>query len=284
MTASKKIEFGDFQTPLELARDIVAFLVSSGETPDAVVEPTCGRGSFLVAALGAFPRAKVFYGFDINPRYVRKVKDTVCDRCGREAHIECRDFFHVDWSGFFGKLTGTILTVGNPPWVTNSALGALGSSNLPEKTNFQGHSGFAAKTGKANFDISEWMLIRLAEALHLRAGCVAMLCKTSTARKALRHVWLTKLGIGRCSLHLIDAARHFGASVEACLFIMHTGVAESATTAAVYPDLSFDRRISTLGLAGRELVADIDEYTRLRDIDGIRYYTWRWESNMTPPQ
>jgi hypothetical protein len=29
------------------------------------------------------------------------------------------------------------------------------SSNLPEKSNFQGQSGLAAKTGKANFDISD---------------------------------------------------------------------------------------------------------------------------------
>jgi len=30
-------------------------------------------------------------------------------------------------------------------WYTNSALGALRSNNLPPKTNFQGHNGFAAK-------------------------------------------------------------------------------------------------------------------------------------------
>ncbi|MBI5116143.1 SAM-dependent methyltransferase [Candidatus Poribacteria bacterium] len=189
--------------------------------------------------------------------------------------IECKDFFHVDWHGFLKDLGSRLLIIGNPPWVTNSALGALGGNNLPEKSNFQRHNGFAAKTGKANFDISEWMLIRLTEALSRRPACLAMLCKTSTARKVLRHAWVNKLNTGRCSLHLIDAQKHFGVSVDACLLIIHTGVNEPTPAAPVYPGLSFNGKISTIGLAGKELVADIDEYLRLRDIEGTAYYTWR---------
>ncbi len=275
MIATNKIEFGDFQTPLELAREIATFLRDSGEAPDTIIEPTCGRGSFVEAAIAAFPRAKAILGFDINPIYVQEVADTVRRHGGPKLHFECRNFFQIDWVEFFATVTGTVLVIGNPPWVTNSVLGAMGSDNLPEKTNFQGRNGFASKTGKANFDISEWMLIRLAEALHRRAGCVAMLCKTSTARKTLRHAWLNRLNIGRCSLHTIDAQTHFGAAVDACLLIMHTGMLESAATACVYRNLSFNNKVSTLGLAGKELVADIDEYMRLRDIDGIPYYTWR---------
>lgn len=275
MIAKRKAEFGDFQTPSDLAREIAEFLRDSGQAPDVIVEPTCGRGSFVAAALTAFPRAKAIYGFDINPAYVREAAETARTHHGPKPHLECRNFFQMDWVEFFSEIEGDVLVVGNPPWVTNSALGALGSSNLPAKTNFQGRNGFASKTGKANFDISEWMLIRLTEVLHRRAGCVAMLCKTAIARKTLRHAWLNRLGIGRCSLHLIDAQTHFGASVDACLFIVHTGLLESAPTACVYNDLSFNHKVSTLGLAGKELVANIDEYQRLREIDGIPYYTWR---------
>ena len=275
MIATKKTEFGDFQTPSDLARGIATFLRDSGEIPDAIVEPTCGRGSFVEAAMTAFPRTKTIHGFDINPQYVREASGVARPHSGPKLHLECRNFFEIDWVKFFSTVAGTVLVIGNPPWVTNSALGSLGSDNLPEKTNFQGHNGFAAKTGKANFDISEWMLIRLLEALHRRAGCVAMLCKTGTARKTLRHAWLNRLNVGRCSLHLIDAQKHFAASVDACLLIVHTGMLESIATACVYPDLSFSGRLATIGLAGKELVADIDEYLRLRDIDGIAYYTWR---------
>lgn len=275
MIGTKKIEYGDFQTPLDLASSIVAFLASSGESPDTILEPTCGRGSFIVASVSAFPRTRAFYGFDINSRYIKEVADNIRINKKKTVCLECKDFFKIDWLEFVGALIGRILIIGNPPWVTNSALGVFGGDNLPEKSNFQGHKGFAAKTGKANFDISEWMLIRLTEALHRRPGCVAMLCKTSTARKTLRYAWLQGLNVGRCSLHIIDAAKHFGAAVDACLLIMHTGISEAETTASVYPGLSFDGRISTLGIAGRELIADIDDYYRLRDIEGISYYTWR---------
>ena len=275
MSAIKKIEFGDFQTPLPLARQIAVFLHDSGEAPGTIIEPTCGRGSFVVAAMETFRHAKKISGFDINPDYVREAIASAQQQGGRQPKLECQNFFQADWLKFIATLPGDIMILGNPPWVTNSAVSALGGSNLPAKTNFQGHNGFAAKTGKANFDISEWMLLHLVERLHRREGCVAMLCKTAIARKTLRHAWLNGWQIGRCSLHLIDAQKSFGAAVDACLLILHTGLADAATTADVYPGLSFDGKLSTLGLVGKELVADIVEYERLRDLDGLSYYTWR---------
>lgn len=275
MSNRNRIEFGDFQTPPELAQAVTTFLKDGGLVPEVVVEPTCGLGSFLIAAIDTFPDAQHFYGFDINPQYAKELAKELREIRGKRCLVECRDFFQVDWGEFVENLDGNLLVIGNPPWVTNSALGVLGSNNLPEKSNFQGHVGFAAKTGKANFDISEWMLITLTEALGRRPGCLAMLCKTATARKVLRHAWLNRLNVGRCSLHLIDAQKYFGASVDACLLVIHTDVEEVTATANVYADLSFSSRISTFGLVGRELVADVEAYTRLRDIDGIAYYPWR---------
>src|SRR5205823_12751744 len=42
--------------------------------------------------------------------------------------------------------TGPLLVVGNPPWVTNSELGLLGSNNLPHKKNLKGLRGIEART------------------------------------------------------------------------------------------------------------------------------------------
>lgn len=243
--------------------------------PDVIIEPTCGRGSFITAAIENFPRAKVVYGFDINPDYIHEVQDKIHSRIDTIVHLECFNFFDMAWNRFFQTLEGNILVTGNPPWVTNSVLGALSSDNLPQKTNFQGFKGFAAKTGKANFDISEWMLIRIIEALNQRAGCVAMLCKTSTARKTLRYAWINKLNISDCSLHLIDASKYFGASVDACLLFLHTGTIKSTTCATIYPRLSFNEKISTFGLIDNEMVSDLDEYLLFRDINGPSCYTWR---------
>lgn len=275
MKPSKKIELGDFQTPLNLAQEVVELLRTAGVIADMVVEPTCGKGSFIRATLSAFPNTKVVYGFDINPAYIREAELALERDETLITHLEHQNFFDLNWKEFFADKNCRILVIGNPPWVTNSALGVLGSNNLPEKTNFQGYNGFSAKTGKANFDISEWMLLKLLEALHHRKGCVAMLCKTATARKVLRHAWCNYLSVGNVSLHLIDAQTHFQASVDACLLIVHTGTKEAPTTASVYPELSFDGLISTFGLVGKELVANIEEYRHLCDIDGLPCYTWR---------
>jgi len=275
MTSSKQVEYGDFQTPQELCAAVAAFLKGMGVAPDVVVEPTCGRGSFVTAAGNAFPNACDIYGFDINPAHIAHLKRSLPKRDGQRYHVECGNFFQTDWAKFFGGLEGSVLVIGNPPWVTNAALGALKSDNLPKKSNFQRLNGFAAKTGKANFDISEWMLIKLLEALNQRPACLAMLCKTATARKTLRQAWRNRRNIGRSSLHLIDAQKYFDVSVDAGLLVIHTGLAEPTRAASVYPDLSFESRIATFGLVGKELVADVDEYLRLQDIDGISYYTWR---------
>ena len=122
----------------------------------------------------------VFYGFEINPEYVAHASSQLSKL---DITVQCEDFFTKDWRAFFKSAQKPILVIGNPPWVTNAALGAIGSSNLPKKSNFQGHTGFSAKTGKANFDISEWMLIKLVEALNGLPATIAMLCKTATARK-----------------------------------------------------------------------------------------------------
>lgn len=275
MSKKTKIEFGDFQTPRDLADAVTTFLYNVGISPSVVVEPTCGHGSFVHAAHDVFSKARQIFAFDINAAYISALRKRVGNANGVHWHVTRQDFFTYNWKEFFAMFRGEILVIGNPPWVTSAALGALGSDNLPEKSNFQNHVGFAAKTGKANFDISEWMLIKLLEALDGRRGSLAMLCKTATARKVLRHGWLNRFNIGRASLHLIDAAKYFGVSVDACLLVVHTGVPDLLAVAGVYADLSFDHKLTTFGLVGRDLVADIDEYERLRDLDGLTYYTWR---------
>jgi hypothetical protein len=275
MIPKNKIEYGDFQTPGGLADSIVAFLRDTGISPSVIIEPTCGLGSFVLAAIDGFHAVRQVFAYDIREDYVSALRKTLRNANGVRCRVIQQDFFTFNWREFFAAFRGEILVLGNPPWVTNAALGSLGSDNLPKKTNFQNHAGFAAKTGKANFDISEWMLIKLLESLGGQRGCVAMLCKTATARKVLRHGWVNRFKIGRATIHLIDASTHFGVSVDACLLIVHTGIQDLSPTAAVYSDLTFDHKVTTFGLIGKNLVADVDEYNHLRDLDGLAYYTWR---------
>lgn len=274
MSKQARAIFGDFQTPIELAREVVDLVLVGDASFTAVVEPTCGVGSFLLAIGQRLGTAASCFGFELNPRHVAACQDAIRN-AGVAAQIQHQDFYEMDWRSFFAQLPARVLVIGNLPWVTNAALGALGGDNLPAKSNFQGHNGFAAKTGKANFDISEWMLIRLLESLRGRPATLAMLCKTATARKVLRHAWHNDFGVDCSSLHLIDAARHFGVSVDACLLLTHTGVPNGDQRATIYQDLSFAQPLQTMGMASGELVSDVTAYLDLQDLDGVEYRRWR---------
>jgi hypothetical protein len=264
-------EFGDFQTPLSLAKEVVALIDALFGAPERVVEPTAGVGTFLDAAQRKWGVHSLYQGFEINPVYVEASRGLLSNR---GIHLEQQDFFKADWKCILNSETvRKVLILGNPPWVTNATLGTVSSVNLPKKTNFQGLRGFDAKTGKANFDIAEWMLIRLMEALS-PLGAIAMLCKTMTARKVLKHLWKTQGGFVGSSLFLIDAKRHFDVSVDACLFFA-TGMRTIDRTANVYSELSTSNAKSEFGLIDGHLVSDVSSYKKYRDLDGDSPYTWR---------
>ena len=274
MKANAKVEFGDFQTPLSLAKEVCGLLQRQKFDPKFVLEPTCGGGAFLVAAAETFPRT-VLRGWDISRDYVEKAAVEL-HRAGvsSRASVQCQDFFAHDWEAELLRMPGELLILGNLPWVTNSAVAAMNGSNVPVKENFLGLRGLAARTGKSNFDISEWMLIRLVRALRGRKATIAMLCKTATARKLLRYAWQNDGRICEASLYLIDAAAHFGASVDACLLLACTGSA-GPVEADVYGSLQASKPAGRIGLAGQDLVADIRIYRELQHLEGLCPFQWR---------
>ena len=269
---SEQKEFGDFQTPEKLAERVVSLVADLYGTPDVVVEPTAGLGAFLAASAKTWGKKTDYIGYEINKKYA----DRACERMSQfNARIHHRDFFTEDWTENltrFGK--PKVLVIGNPPWVTNSGLGQLGSENLPKKTNFLGLRGMDARTGKSNFDISEWMLIQLTEALP-ENGAIAMLCKTMTARKVLRHFWKTDGGREGSKLFRIDAKLEFDVAVDACLFFV-TGKRTEDRTARVYRDLDTVSETTRFGFLDGDLVSDIDSYQSLKNLDGgSSMYVWR---------
>lgn len=273
MSSKRRIEFGDFQTPLELAEKVVGLVKKIYPDPAFIVEPTCGLGSFIKASMNEWGSSCHYYGFDINENYIKKIESNGFKN--GKVTLAVNDFFSFDWPELFKKLDGNILIIGNPPWVTSSALGLLNSHNLPKKTNFQRLGGFAAKTGKANFDIAEWMLIKLIESLRGSEACLAMLCKMATARKVLKYFWKINGQINDNSIHIIDAKRYFNVSVDACLFVTFINPIKKAKNAYIYENLSFNKKKSPIGIYANELIANIDDFNKYRNIDGIDYYKWR---------
>ena len=66
--------------------------------------------------------------------------------------------------------------------------------------------------------MAEAVWLKLIGELADRAPTIALLCKTSVARRILERANRTRLPIASASIHRLDAARWFGAAVDACLF------------------------------------------------------------------
>ncbi|MCC9606091.1 hypothetical protein LOC68_19625 [Blastopirellula sp. JC732] len=265
-------QFGDFQTPAALADEVCRLLAAQSFCPATIVEPTCGQGAFVHAALAHFPDAQVI-GVEINPAYVEELSKSLQGET--RATIELGDFFGVDWQAKLLQFPQPILIVGNPPWVTNAQQSLFQSDNLPEKSNFQKQSGIDAITGKSNFDISEWMIRRLISLLADNDAQIAMLCKTMVARKALHAAWKESLPIAQAEIRKIDAAEHFGVAVDACLFTCTLGGTNATTVCPTFPTLDANAAESELGLVDQSLVRDLHNFQRWKHLAGESPYQWR---------
>jgi methylase of polypeptide subunit release factors len=272
------VEFGDFQTPKALAREVVNLLHLRGIAATTLVEPTCGRGAFVTAAAEVLPSIRTIIALDINRDHLDLLRADIAN-AGQAKKLDIsllhQNFFTTDWRALLAGAKDPILILGNPPWVTNAAIGMIDGDNVPKKTNFQGHRGIDAVTGKSNFDISEWMLLQYLEWLKDRRGWIAVLCKTAVARKVLAAVWRQHLAFRSASIHRIDAKRHFGVSVDACLFTI-----EAAPSVGTECDVfdSFELQKPSAVWATREgmLVSSAPDYDSLRSFRGVdASYIWR---------
>ena len=269
-------EYGDFQTPLPLAKAVCALLSRRNVNPASIVEPTCGEGSFLVAALDQFPGVTRAVGVDINARYIKTVRSRLQYRGGTpKLQAVEGNFFDFDWTGMLAELPDPLLVIGNPPWVTNTELGTLGSSNTPEKDNFKNFGGFEALTGKSNFDISEWMLLQILQWLKGRTATMAVLCKTVVARKVLMHAWKHDIPLSGCEMYLIDAKASFNASVDACLFVCMFCPSLHNHEAVICQSIADQKPLRMIGYRDGHLIADLAFYERWKHLKGGETYRWR---------
>lgn len=270
-----KTELGDYQTPAALAREICALLLEMRIEPACILEPTCGQGSLLLAALEAFPGATRALALDIDPDHIDFLRASLATlHIPPPTRVVCEDFFRADWRTLLSALPDPLLVIGNPPWVTNAELGSLGSTNLPSKSNFQARPGLDALTGKSNFDISEWMIVHLLEELGTRDATIAMLCKTAVARRVMAHTWKNSPRLTSARIHTIDALRHFDAAVDACLLVCRTGPAPHTFDCDVHPSLG-EASALTFGYRDGSLVGDLCTYTRWKHLAGKSFLRWR---------
>ena len=204
-----KKEFGDYQTPDSFADTVCTLLRDElNLDPEVVIEPTSGLGSFLNAALNSFKNVKKAIGLEINLDYCNECKKRIVDD---RLQVINDNFFSYQIEQHIGD--EDTLFIGNPPWETNSEL----NFNLPEKENFKKLSGTDAITGASNFDICEYIILKLIEKSINKKVTIAMLCKTSVARNVLLELDRKDICVDTIKMYNFNSAKVFGISAPACL-------------------------------------------------------------------
>lgn len=277
-----RAEYGDFQTNADLANKVTKHLISKNISPEIVVEPTCGKGNFIIASLKNFENIKNVFGIEIYKPYVWETKFNIIgfflnnpDINKPEISINHCNVFDFDFKQIAKQYSSSdILVIGNPPWVTNSKLGSLNSFNLPKKTNFKNHSGLDAMTGKGNFDIAECITLTMLDTFQKMKGNLLLLVKNSVIKNIVSDQNKNKNTIGSIEKHCIDSKKEFNVSVEASLFYC------KLNSVPEFDCLEFDfydnnKSYTKFGWLEDKFVSNIDKYLHTKAIDGECPLIWR---------
>jgi 16S rRNA A1518/A1519 N6-dimethyltransferase RsmA/KsgA/DIM1 with predicted DNA glycosylase/AP lyase activity len=269
-------DLGDFQTPPELVKAIMKRLQPLNRQWTRVLEPTCGQGNFIVGLLEQESYVTEIQGIELQYSYVRKAIDSLPFNTWSRVTITQQNIFEIDLArNLQWESSGPLLILGNPPWITNTELGMLGSSNLPKKTNFKNLSGFDAITGSSNFDIAEYIWLKLIREFAQEDATIALLCKTSVARNVLQFAASKALPISNAAIIKIDAKKWFNAAADACLFCVELNPGEPNYEAPVFETLEAQEPETIMGFIDGQLIPDIRRAETLNLLNGTSHHTWR---------
>ena len=261
-------EYGDFQTPPELAAKVLA-IAGSGKSWGRILEPTCGIGNFLHEAAKFSEAGAHVIGLEIQARYTRIAGSAPAD-------VIMADIFAMDlgrdlvWSN-----SGPLLVVGNPPWVTNAELSRFDSQNRPDRVNLKNLNGYDAMTGASNFDIAEYIWLKLISELQDHSPTISLLCKTQVARNVLEYCAQFALPVSSATLHLIDAKKWFDVAVDAALFTLQVNSGSPSYSCKVFESLNSQSPQREFGIVDGKLVADVSAYIQGRQVEGSCQIEWR---------
>ena len=272
-------EYGDFQTNRTLTENICKLLKLKNISPKLVIEPTCGKGSFILSILANFPNVEKIIGIEIYAPYVWLTKFAILKyfidnpRYNKpEISIVLESFFNYEFDKKIDQ-DKELLIIGNPPWVTSSLLSVLDSDNLPKKSNFKNHTGMDAITGKGNFDIGEYITLKLLANFSNHKGNLAFLVKNSVIKNILSEQLKNQFNIGNIEQYNINTKKEFEVSVEASLFLCDLQLKPEIKIKVL--DFYSQMVINEYGWIDNKFVSDISKYKKYSDLDGLCTFEWR---------
>ncbi len=277
---NNRVEYGDFQTPLNFAVSVINLIKNKNIEPEIIIEPTCGKGNFIVAALSIYHNIRQIYGFEINKTYCLESKINILNYFLEnkinnipEIRIFHENIFDFDFNILNINKKG-ILIIGNPPWVTNTDLSKLNSNNLPSKTNFKQVNGIDAITGKGNFDISENICLLIIRQFEQFDTHFAFLIKNAVIKNLLYEQNKLKYKINSIENYRFDSKKEFNVNVAASLFCCQLGGSVDFVCRE-YDFYQANNCIKTFGWTNQKFVADISKYADYQQFDGKSPFEWR---------
>lgn len=277
-----KIEYGDFQTNCELANKCCLILRNKNINPEILIEPTCGKGNFILAAINSFTKLKHIYAIEIYKPYIREAKISILNHflINKKNNPAKIIFFHYNIFDFnFTEIiekhkNNEFLIIGNPPWVTNSGLSLFDSVNLPPKSNFKNHNGLDAITGKGNFDIGEYITIKLFKDFSFLNCHFGMLLKNIVIKNIINDQQFQKFPVSGFEKYQIDSKKEFATSVNSSFFHckFNSTIGYTCNEFSLYTP---QKCTNQFGWYKNKFSSNISLFKKSNSIDGRCIFEWR---------
>ncbi|MDR0982982.1 MAG: SAM-dependent methyltransferase [Culturomica sp.] len=281
MVAESPAEYGDYQTNKQLAKAVCENLKKKNINPKILIEPTCGKGNFILSAIETFENLEQIFGIEIQEKYVWQLKFSLLEYFLEnpeankpEIHLYHCSVFDFDFEHITSQIGGReMLVLGNPPWVTNATLSTLNSKNLPTKRNFKNAKGIDAITGKGNFDIGESISLKMLDLFSKENGHFAFLIKNSVIKNIIYEQKRNNYPIANIEKQTINAQKEFNAAVDASLFVCKFNSTPEFTAKEI--DFYTATPRVTLGWVNNKFASDTEKYKKYQHLDGVCPYEWR---------
>jgi ubiquinone/menaquinone biosynthesis C-methylase UbiE len=279
--AESRVEYGDYQTNKELAQSICKRLKNKNINPQILIEPTCGKGNFILSAIETFGSIEQVFGIEIQEKYLWELKFALLEYFLKnptankpEICLFHSNIFDLDFNPIKKQIESReLLVIGNPPWVTNATLSALNSKNLPTKSNFKQAKGIDAITGKGNFDIGEFIALKMLDLFSKETGYFAFLIKNSVIKNIVFEQKRNNYPIADIEKHTINARKEFNAAVDASLFICKFNSMPEFTANEF--DFYTSKPKVIMGWVNNKFASDTEKYKKYQHLDGVCPYEWR---------
>ena len=276
-----RVEYGDFQTNKQLAESVCNYLNNKNISPKILIEPTCGKGNFILSAIKTFHSLQQIFGIEIQEKYLWSLKFELLEYFlnNPTANKPQINLYHCSVFDFDFKQVKSqinnreLLVIGNPPWVTNSTLSTLNSNNLPKKSNFKNAKGIDAITGKGNFDIGEFISLKMLDLFSKENGHFAFLIKNSVVKNIVFEQKKNKYPISDIEKYMINAKQEFNASVDASLFVCKFNSTPEFTAKEF--DFYTSKPRASLGWVNNKFASNIEKYKKYQHLEGVCPFEWR---------